>query len=337
MGQQGADQVNSMIENANRPGAGIIATIIGVVVLLIGASGVFTALQDSLNTIWEVKVKPGQGIMGMIKERFLSFTMILAIGFLLLVSMVVTTVLSALARFMVGAFPGYQAIMQVVNFLVSFLVITFLFALIFKYLPDAHIAWKDALIGAAVTSLLFTIGKMAIGIYLGKSSMTNVFGVAGSLILILVWIYYSGMILFLGAEFTQVYANRFGHGIQPAENAVAMTENDRVRAGIPHATGEGRAQPQELSAKRSAGEVDLPVQVVSAPRKMPSGSATGTPVPVTGEPEITQRGEYEPRQAWDRERLLESLLPAAVAFLIGISGSLAIAREQRKRPVVRNR
>ena len=234
VGQQGADQIQTMLQNVNHPATGIIATVFGLIVLLLGASGVFGQLQDAMNTIWEVKPKEGRGIMGMIKDRFLSFTMVLGVGFMLLVSLVVTTALTALGNVVLGIFPGLPFIMQVINFVISFAVITVLFVLLFKYLPDAKIAWGDVWLGAAVTALLFTIGKMIIGIYLGNSSIATPFGAAGSLIVLLVWIYYSGQILFFGAEFTQVYADKYGSRIVPAKNAEKVTEADRQNQGIPH-------------------------------------------------------------------------------------------------------
>lgn len=321
MGQQGAEQVQTMIQNAARPGTGIVASIIGVVLLLVGATGVFGQLQDSMNTIWEVKPKPGVGVWNMIKTRFLSFTMILGIGFLLLVSLVVTAALSALGNMMLSMLPGSQVLMQVVNFLVSFLVITLLFVLMYKFLPDAKIAWKDVFLGAAVTSLLFTIGKMAIGIYLGNSNVTSAFGAAGSLIVLLVWVYYSGQILFFGAEFTQVYANRYGQGVVPKENAVRITEEERAQQGLLRHPRPGRPQgepPAEALSPQPA-----------APRTaVPSAAA----LPVTG-----AQNDYLQKAEAQRENplgtLAESAVPALVALLIGIAGSIAIAREQRKRPL----
>jgi membrane protein len=231
--RESALAVQAMIQSASKPSTGIIATVIGLVTLLFGAAGVFGQLQDALNTIWEVQPKPDRGIMETIKERFLSFTMVLGVGFLLLVSLVVSAALTAIGTYFSNLLPGFEAVWQVVNFLVSFGVITLLFAMIFKVLPDAKIAWSDVWIGAAVTALLFTIGKFLIGLYLGKSSVGTAYGAAGSLVVILIWVYYSAQILFLGAEFTQVYARKYGSRIEPADNAVPVTEEARAQQGIP--------------------------------------------------------------------------------------------------------
>ena len=208
-----------MIQNASsQPQTGIIATIVGFVVLLFGAGGVVGQLQNSLNTIWGVAPKPGQGLGGFVRQRFISFAMILGIGFLLLVSLVVSAAVSGLAQ-LIGDF---LVLAYALDLLISFLFITALFAIIYKFLPDVQIQWGDVWIGAALTSLLFTIGKFLIGLYLGHSSVTSTYGAAGSLITILLWVYYSSLIFFLGAEFTQVYATQYGSGVAPAENAAPI-------------------------------------------------------------------------------------------------------------------
>jgi membrane protein len=219
IGQQGAEAVQGMIQNASsQPKTGIIATIVGFVVLLFGAGGVVGQLQNSLNTIWGVAPKPGQGLWGFVRQRFISFAMILGIGFLLLVSLVVSAAVSGLAQ-LIGDF---LVLAYALDLLISFLFITALFAIIYKFLPDVQIQWGDVWIGAALTSLLFTIGKFLIGLYLGHSSVTSTYGAAGSLITILLWVYYSSLIFFLGAEFTQVYATQYGSGVAPAENAAPI-------------------------------------------------------------------------------------------------------------------
>ncbi len=227
LGPQGRQFVQGMIENASQPRTGITATVIGIVTLLFGALGVFTDLQSSLNTIWDVQPKPAQGFWDGIKrffvDRLLSFAMVLGIGFLLLASLVISAVLSAIGGFIGNTWPLGNLWPQVINFLISFIVITLLFAMIFKFLPEVHIAWKDVWLGAAVTSLLFSLGKFAIGFYLGRSRVVSTFGGAGSLAIMLLWIYYSAQILFLGAEFTQVYANRYGSRIVPDQDMVRTT------------------------------------------------------------------------------------------------------------------
>jgi membrane protein len=241
IGQPGASAIQAMIASASNPRAGIIATVIGIVTLLLGAAGLFGQLQDSLNTIWEIQTKPEKGLGGLIKKRFLSFTMVLGIGFLLLVSLVITAALSALDNFTTQLFPGFELVFQVVNFLISFGVITLLFAMIYKILPDAKLGWRDVWLGAAVTALLFSIGKLLIGLYLGHASVTSSFGAAGSLVVVLLWIYYSAQILFFGAEFTQVYARRYGSGVVPEAGAIRLTEEQRAQQGMPHREAVERA------------------------------------------------------------------------------------------------
>jgi membrane protein len=223
LGEEGGKAVQEMVQSANaQPTAGVIATIISVVVLLFGASGVFGQLQASLNTIWGVKPKPGRGVLGMIKDRLLSFGFTLVVGFLLLVSLLLTAGIALVANWVGGLMPGSETIAQILNIVLSLVMITLLFATIFKFLPDAKIAWRDVWIGAFLTALLFTIGKFALGLYLGKSGVASSYGAAGSLIVLLLWVYYSSQILFFGAEFTQVYANRFGSRVAPADNAVPV-------------------------------------------------------------------------------------------------------------------
>ncbi len=223
-----------MLANFSHPASGIIATVIGLITLLLGAAGVFGQLQDALDTVWEVAPKPGQGIMAIIRQRFISFTMVLGIGFLLLVSLVISAAVSAVGSVISTSVPQSEFVLQAVNFAISFAVIMLLFALIYKVLPDAAIGWRDVWMGAAVTALLFTIGKLLIGLYLGSSSVGSAYGAAGSFVVLLIWIYYSAQILLFGAEFTQVYARTYGSRILPSRNAVKLSEADRVQQGIPH-------------------------------------------------------------------------------------------------------
>ncbi|PSB23008.1 YihY/virulence factor BrkB family protein [filamentous cyanobacterium CCP2] len=233
VGQEGAEAIETMIANADQRDGGVVASLIGIVTLLIGASGVFGQLQDALNTIWEVAPKPGRGIFNFIRTRFLSFGMVLIIGFLLLVSLVVSAALASIGTFMSGMLPDLAPLWELVNFAVSFAAITFLFALIYRVLPDVKIAWGDVWIGAAVTALLFTIGRTLIGIYLGSVAVGSAYGAAGSLVIILVWVFYSAQILLFGAEFTQVYARKYGSHIRPTSLAVPLTDEGRVQQGIP--------------------------------------------------------------------------------------------------------
>lgn len=232
VGPDSAKAIQTMIQNAGNMKSGLVAGALGILALLFGAAGVFGELQDGLNTVWEVKPKPGRGIMGMLKDRFSSFAMVLGIAFILMVSLIVSAGLAAANQFIGGLMPAMKIIMHAVNFLVSFGVITLLFAMIFKVLPDVKIAWRDVWIGAVATALLFTIGKFLIGLYLGQSSIGSAYGAAGSLVIILVWVYYSSQILFLGAEFTQVYAEEYGSRIVPAENAQPVTKDARAQQGM---------------------------------------------------------------------------------------------------------
>jgi membrane protein len=213
-GDEGREFIQSMIENATVKSTGILASTLGAVTLLVGALGAFNELQNALNRIWDVQPKPllgwGARVLDFVIKRLLSFSMILGIGFLLLVSLVVSAGISAMSDYF-GGFPIIpETLLQIVNQLISLGIITFLFALIFKYVPDIKISWRHVLPGALLTAIFFTLGKYLIGLYLGKTNIGSAFGAAGTLALIMVWIYYSSQILFLGAEFTQVYDKRFG-------------------------------------------------------------------------------------------------------------------------------
>ena len=222
VGYEAAKGIQAVLASAKSPAGGTIGTIVGGVVLFVGASGVFGELQFALNRIWEVRAKPGRGIMGEVKDRFFSFTMVLGVAFLLLVSLVLSAALSAVGRSFTGFLPGGEAVWQVLNFIFSFAMVTVLFALIYKYVPDVEIRWTDVWFGATVTALLFTIGKSLLGVYLGKASFDSSYGAAGSLVVLVVWVYYSAQILFLGAEFTQVQAKHRGRALKPTSKAVAI-------------------------------------------------------------------------------------------------------------------
>jgi membrane protein len=233
VGRSGAQVIETAIENANKPQTGTIASIVSIIVLLFGATGVFGQLQDALNTIWEVQPKPGRGMMGFIRQNFLSFSMVLGIGFLLLVSLLLSAILAGISTYLSGVLPGLDVLWQIANFIVGFGISALLFAMIFKFLPNVKITWGDVLIGAIITSLLFSVGRFLLGLYLGNGSFGSTYGAAGSLVVILAWVYYAAQILFVGAEFTQVYARRYGSQIVPDENAVPVTEKARDQQGIP--------------------------------------------------------------------------------------------------------
>lgn len=259
MGEQGAQFLQTILENADQPQLASAAGILSFLTLLWGSTNVFAQLQNSLNKIWNVERKPDAGIWATIRSRLLSFTMVLGVAFMLLVSLVLSAVLTTLVDIGHGLLPGADWLWQVVNFLVSFVVITFLFATIYKVLPDADVSWRDVWLGAAVTALLFTIGKFVLGLYLANAG--NAYGAVGSVVVFLLWVFYSAQILFMGAEFTQVYARRFGKGIQPDENAVLAKEQsqedahggnqDAARAGTRSAARDGSRDQTGKSVDRA--------------------------------------------------------------------------------------
>jgi membrane protein len=221
IGKQGAEAIQSMLQNTQQPSANSgLATIFGIVTLLIGATGVFGQLQDALNIIWDVKPKPGVGLKVFLLSRLLSFAMVLVIGFLLLVSLLLSAALAAISHYFGDLIPGFQFVGQLLNFTLSFVVITLLFAAIYKVLPDVKVPWQNLWLGAIVTALLFNAGKSLIGLYLGNSAVSSTYGAAGSLVVILIWIFYSAQILLLGAEFTHVYSRYRGTPIRPTRYAV---------------------------------------------------------------------------------------------------------------------
>ena len=208
-GSQMAESLETMVQAAAKPKTGTLATIVGVITLILGASGGFGQLKDALNTIWNVEKKPAAGIKGFIKERFLSMAMVLGIGFLLLVTLVVDAGIAAVGD-RLAQFVGGEAVMHTIEFVISFAVISVLFAAIFRILPDVKISWHDVWLGAVATAFLFALGKIGLGLYLGKAAVGSAYGAAGSLVILLVWVYWSAQILFFGAEYTQVYARTYG-------------------------------------------------------------------------------------------------------------------------------
>jgi membrane protein len=237
MGPQGAQAIQGLLQSASKPSRSIFATAISVVLLLLGATTVFAELQSDLDRIWRapVRVKPS-GIWKLLRTRLLSFGMILGIGFLLIVSLILSAALSALGKLW-GPLIDWEALAQALNFVLSFVLVTAIFALIYKVMPRVHIRWRDVLIGAVVTSLLFTIGKFLIGLYIGKSGVTSGFGAAGSLVVVLVWVYYSAQIFLLGAEFTWVYAHTFG------------SRKGQPRPGKAEDEQAAQAQPQAVASR----------------------------------------------------------------------------------------
>jgi membrane protein len=226
IGETSAAAMEDVVESANsEPTTGVFATIVGFIVLIVGASGVFAQMQASLNAIWRVEPKPGRGLWGLVQDRILSFGFILIVGFLLLISLILTAIIAFIGTWVGGFLPGVEVFIQILNAILSLAIIILLFAMIFKFLPDVKIAWRDVWIGPLITAGLFTAGKEILGLYLGKSGVASSYGAAGSLIVLLLWVYYSAQILFFGAEFTKAYANKFGSRVIPAENAIAVTKS----------------------------------------------------------------------------------------------------------------
>ncbi|SFH75128.1 YihY/virulence factor BrkB family protein [Planctomicrobium piriforme] len=230
VGKEGGEALQAIVENARQPDVGGVATLLGVAMLILGAAGVFGQLQDALNTIWEVQPKPGGGIWGFIRSRFLSLSMVLGVAFLLLISLIVSSALAA-----VGPLLGdwqTSRIGQLLTLCFDLVVISALFALIFKYLPDAKVAWSDVWLGAVITAVLFSIGKFLIGLYLGRAGLASSYGAAGSFAALLVWLYYASQIFLFGAELTKAYANQFGSRIQPKAHAEPVTAEARAQQGL---------------------------------------------------------------------------------------------------------
>lgn len=221
LGPDGARAVETVLRNTRRPESSVPAAIIGALTLLIGASGVFGELQDALNEIWKVRKKPGRGWRGLLRDRFLSYTFVLGSGFLLLVSLLVSAVLQAMTGW-IGGWLTYPASLQAIGMAVSFGVAATLFAMMFKLLPDAQTRWRDVWLGAAVTALLFNIGKGLIGLYLGHSAFASSYGAAGSFVVLLMWLFYSSQVVLLGAELTHAYAHEFGRDPVPNPDAVSL-------------------------------------------------------------------------------------------------------------------
>ncbi|HUQ73601.1 MAG TPA: YihY/virulence factor BrkB family protein [Burkholderiales bacterium] len=253
LGDEGAKAVEGMLQAADKPGSGIISTILGVAILLLGATTVFNELQNALDRIWRAPARvQSSGIWNLLHTRLLSFGMVLGIAFLLMVSLVLSAGLAALGKWWTPA--GWEALMHVLDVTVSFGLMTVMFALIYRFIPRVHVAWHDVWIGAAVTALLFAIGKLLIGLYLGKSAVASSFGAAGSLVVLMVWVYYSAQIFLFGAEFTWVYAHEYGsrrgqERPQPAGAAVPEKKDEVQHRHFPLPV---RVMPQPLTARPAA-------------------------------------------------------------------------------------
>src|SRR3954447_17001125 len=326
IGDKGAETVESLLKNAQKPASGIVATLIAFATLLFGASGVFSELHDALNLIWEVPPKTDGGVLALIKDKLFSFGMVLSVGFLLLISLVLSAALAYIGRYFGGIVPLPAPLLEALNFLVSLAVITGLFALMFKYVPNAEVSWRNVMVGAVGTALLFTVGKFLLGLYLGKASVGSPYGAAGSLVAVVVWIYYSAQIFFFGAEFTHVYA---------ATRAVNAKETPGIeRAGPKPETATDTGKLPALSAaatNRTTAPDALPSAV--PPAKSLASPASG-PVHVISQ-EVIRHQEHQvpapviriaPAQAKGKPQLL---MAVGLGFVLGRAFDFVSARNHR--------
>jgi len=276
LGEEGAKAIEDLLQAANKPGAGIVSTITGIAVLLLGATTVFNELQNALDRIWRAPAREkSSGIWNLLRTRLLSFGMVLGIAFLLMVSLVVSAALAALGKWWTPA--GWEAVMHVLDIVISFGLMTAMFALIYRFIPRVHVAWRDVWIGAAVTSLLFAIGKFAIGLYLGKSSVASSFGAAGSLVVLMVWVYYSAQIFLFGAEFTWVYAHAYG----------SRRGQARPQPGAA-ATPEAQPKADEVQHRH----FPLPVRVMPAPLTARPAANVGAVAPARERRSLRRRHPF---------------------------------------------
>ena len=296
LGEAGADLVLTMLREAARPKDSLTAMALAFATLLFAASGLFAQLQDALNTVWDVEPQPGRGLLGLLKDRFLSFTMVLGVGFLLLVSLVLAAALHAAQAFAQGWVGGMAPIFQVLGFALDLALTTLLFAMLFKFLPDVAIRWSDVWRGALATALLFTAGKFALGAYIGRAAVGSAYGAAGSLAIVLIWVYYSAQILLFGAELTQVYARQRGSWVSPA----APGDERKRTAGEPRPAPAAQgpvavAPPADRGAPRA-----LEAEIVPAPARPPAffgGLALGIAVGYLND---RLRRRFWPNGTWRR-------------------------------------
>ncbi len=247
VGRSAGEAIQSVVRSsAAQKSSGVLATVISTAVLLFGATTVFAELKDALNTVWGVVVKPGRPFLTLMHDRFFSFSIVLAIGFLLLVSLVISVLLGALGVYMTGQFQFHPLLLKTWDFVISFVVISALFAMIFKLVPNVRLFWRDVWLGAVATALLFGIGKLLIGYYLATSSVASSFGAAGSVMIVLAWVYYSACILFFGAEITKLYSRKYGSGIVPNSRAVLVDDLLRARLGLSAAAVEAASVPPSV-------------------------------------------------------------------------------------------
>lgn len=260
LGESGARLVETMIEQAYQPAQGILASVLGIGSLVLGATGVFNQLQGAMNVIWDTPEKETGGILNTIKDRLLSMTMVVATGFLLLTSLVVSAGVAALSRYLTAWIgPGAATFIGAASFIISLLITAVMFALMFKYLPDTEVEWEDVWVGGTITAVLFSVGKLLIGLYLGNASVGSTYGAAGSMAIVLLWVYYSAQIFFLGAEFTYVYANETGSRKVQAVRVPLSAHNHQVEVeGIDAPQGSPERddvfEPKRETVGTTAGE-----------------------------------------------------------------------------------
>jgi membrane protein len=232
-GHDTAIQLQQIIKNASLSGKTMLATILGIITLLIGATGVFAEMQDSINMIWGVKAKPKKNWLKFLQDRFISFSVIISLSFLLLVSLGISALIEGFSHYLTGKFPGVTVVvLYIINLLITLFITGSIFSIIFKVLPDAEIKWKDVFAGAVMTTFLFLLGKFGISFYISKAQVGSTYGPAGSLIILIIWIYYSSMILYYGAEFTKAYAVQYGAPIHPSKFAVAVEQVEKEKGSI---------------------------------------------------------------------------------------------------------
>ncbi len=254
VGPDTAAQLQEIIKHASIGNKGKVAAIVGAITLLVGATSVFAEIQDSINTIWGLKPKPKKGWVKMLQNRFLSFSVIISLGFVLLVSLVVSGLIEGLSSRLQAAYPDVTVVLfYIVNLVLTFVITSFIFAVIFKVLPDAEIRWRDVATGAIVTALLFMVGKFAIGLYISNSNVGSTYGTAGSLVVVLLWVYYSSFILYFGAEFTKAYAMEYGAPIHPSKYAVTMQQ-------VEVETGKATVQAKEDNVNKVVKDNTVPVE-----------------------------------------------------------------------------
>lgn len=323
IGDRGADTVQTLLKNAQKPASGVFATIVAFITLLFGASGVFTELQDALNIMWDANVEAASGFMGMIRQKLFSFGMVLSVGFLLLVSLILSAGLAFLGRYLGHLLPMPPLVLQALNFVVSFVTISVLFALMFKYVPSAKVPWRDAVIGGIGTALLFAIGKQLLGLYLGKASVGSAYGAAGSLVAVVVWIYYSAQIFFFGAEFTRVLGESRGTATQPSAKAAQPPVKDapaKAAANTPKqsgpSTGIAAAPARTARPSEPPAPARVPVTAVShaAPPVAAAATKPATYVEVPGRrtPIVVQ-----PAALQGRKSVPKLLMAAGMGFALG--------------------